>query len=67
LEVGCGMGAFTSRLSKMDYNIVGLDISDRMLLNAKYTTKDNYVQGDMEFLPFQDSTFDIVFASASFH
>lgn len=62
LELGCGTGAFTSKLS--NYNIVSLDISDKMLLKAK---RNKCVQGDMEFLPFQDNTFDIVFAPASLH
>ena len=67
LELGCGTGAFTSRLSKMGYNVAGLDISHTMLLNARRDSNGNYVQGDIESLPCQDSTFDIVFASASLH
>ncbi len=67
LELGCGTGAFTSRLSELGYNIVGLDISDKMLFNAKNISSNEYLQGDMDSLPFSDETFDIVFASASLH
>lgn len=67
LELGCGTGAFTSRLSIRGYNVLGLDISHKMLLKANSIRKNPYVQGDMEYLPFADNTFDVVFASASLH
>jgi ubiquinone/menaquinone biosynthesis C-methylase UbiE len=68
LELGCGTGAFTSRLLKRGYNIIGLDLSDKMLLNAKTLSHKNiYVQGDMELLPFLKNKFDVIFASASLH
>ncbi len=66
LEVGCGTGIYTYEMTKHFNNIIGLDISRGMLIEAKKkiinSTSYNVilVQGDAENIPFKDSSFDRV-------
>ena len=38
-ELGCGTGNITGRLAKMGYDMIGIDISEEMLLEAKEKEK----------------------------
>ena len=61
LDVACGTGYITRRL---DGEVVGLDQSARMLELAKEQAPNaTYVQGDAIPLPFDDGSFERVFAS----
>ena len=57
LDNGCGTGLLFPLL---DYSIVGLDLSSKLLEKAKERTdKSHYlVHGDSEYLPFRDNVFD---------
>jgi len=61
LDVGCGSGTF---LNDPKVNValgVGLDISHKILMEAKAKTKSAvFLQGDGERLPFADDSFDVV-------
>lgn len=63
LDVGCGIGSFEERLSKL--NIIGLDNSKNMLEEAQKRSNKNFVLGGAENLPFRDSSFDAVFYVAA--
>ena len=59
LDVGCGIGAFEQNLPSL--NIVGLDVSEEMLEEARKRSAKTFVRGDAEHLEFRDSAFDAVF------
>jgi len=63
LDVGCGTGVFTLNILGLGTRVIGLDISQPMLVRAgqkavKYPFRG--VAGDMRFLPFADECFDRV-------
>jgi ubiquinone/menaquinone biosynthesis C-methylase UbiE len=62
LDIGCGNGrylAFVARHSK----VVGLDISSKMARAAKQKARESdIVVADMEFIPFQDDAFDLLYS-----
>lgn len=63
LDVGCGTGVFTLNILGLGTRVIGLDISQPMLLRAgqkagKYPFRA--VAGDMGYLPFADQCFDRV-------
>lgn len=64
LDDGCGTGTMLELLS--DVNVVGLDISEKMLTKAKKRGK-KIVRGDSQRLPFADCTFDVVLARGLLH
>lgn len=59
LDVGCGIGSFEQNLSEL--NIIGLDISEEMLEEARKRSDKTFVQGNAEKLEFKDSMFDAAF------
>lgn len=70
LDVGCGTGEILNRIADNKENYYGIDLSDKMIDIAKSKNNSinvNYLVGDSEFLPFPDSTFDVVFCVESFH
>ena len=60
LDVGCGIGSFEKNLQNL--NIIGLDISEEMLKEARKRSDKTFVQGNVEELQFNDSKFDAVFS-----
>ncbi len=68
LDAGCGIGQHAIRLAKMvgaDGSVTGLDINAQLLEVAKSDALKKlgpdrvwFRQGDMEHMPFDDSTFD---------
>lgn len=59
LDIGCGIGSFEQNLP--DLNIIGLDVSEEMLEEARKRSDKIFVQGNAEQLEFEDSTFNAVF------
>ena len=59
LDIGCGSGNYTGALSKLGFNIYGVDISTEMLKKAKikYPHIDWY-EGDARKLPFSSDCYD---------
>jgi SAM-dependent methyltransferase len=68
VDLGCGTGAFTSRLQRYGFHLHGVDISPQSVTRAsqKVPSVDFHV-GDIESTPFPDCTFDVTFLSAVLH
>jgi len=65
LDLSCGNGRHTVALCEGGYNMVGLDISGRLLEIAKKKAADvsvnvSLVRADMRFLPFYSNVFSAV-------
>lgn len=72
LDIGCGTGRLAYRLLDLgrDMNIHGLDISEEMIGAAKSKPQNRWVDfkvGDVEELPYEADTFDIITCAHSFH
>jgi len=71
LEAGCGTGRFSIYLAKNGKKIVAMDTSKEMLNIAKQKaekenveTKIEFVESDIENIPFNDKSFDAVLSFA---
>lgn len=64
LDIGCGTGRHTQRLSRIATTTTGLDLAPGMVVQAQrnYPTI-HFLQGDAEQLPWQSAAFDVVFSS----
>ncbi len=67
LDLGCGSGAFTQYLLKLNGQVFALDISHDLIKRADNKDKIGFVSGDIENLPFADDTFDVVVFSGVLH
>ena len=70
LDVACGTGQQAARLSRLGWRTVGVDASEEMLRLGHYISWDvlrsvRLVRSVAEVLPFQDSSFDLVFCQGS--
>jgi len=71
LDIGCGTGNYTFKLENRSDEIIGCDVSDKMLekaLNKKISLKSkaNFIQSSAEKLPFKDEVFDLIISVATF-
>jgi ubiquinone/menaquinone biosynthesis C-methylase UbiE len=68
LDVACGTGQSTKALAAITKNVMGLDVSEEMLV---YARADNpgitFIQSPAESLPFEDDRFDLMTVSLAFH
>ena len=61
LDIGCGAGAFLQLVAERGARAFGLDASDALLDLARTRVPDADLRvGDMEALPYEDDTFDLV-------
>ncbi|NQT06940.1 MAG: methyltransferase domain-containing protein [Candidatus Omnitrophica bacterium] len=72
LDIGCGTGKFAYRLCNInkDARIHGIDISGDMIKKAEAKRRDENIEfkvGDVENLPYDSHTFDVITCSNSFH
>jgi ubiquinone/menaquinone biosynthesis C-methylase UbiE len=68
LNLGCGPGPDVETFVEAGYEVAGLDITQSFLTEAtERVPAGAFVRGDMRSLPFQDGSFDGIWASASFH
>ncbi len=72
LDIGCGEGDLLKLLqdsTEQRFELNGIDISENALEKAKRRLKDDvvFLQGDSEHLPFDDSSFDVIVCTHSFH
>ncbi len=67
LDIGCGAGAFLRLVSERGGNPYGLDASDTLVALAQSRLPEADVRvGEMEDLPWDDDTFDLVTGFNSF-
>ena len=67
LELGCGVGQYSKRLLELGYDVISSDIS-RIALNEVKKFNKNILLLDMNSrFPFNDNTFDLIFANLSIH
>jgi ubiquinone/menaquinone biosynthesis C-methylase UbiE len=66
LDVGCGTGLLFSHVAAEAQTVVGVDVSGRLLLQAKERARKfpdvNVVQADADHMPFKNDYFSMVFA-----
>ena len=69
LDVGCGKGFLLYDFTRVvpGVEVVGLDISDYAIENAKEEIKDKLVRGTASKLPFDDNSFDFVVSINTLH
>ncbi len=57
LDLACGTGRHTNPLTEEGFNVVGLDISSKLLEIANQHSQAQFVKADMQHLPFSDGVF----------
>jgi ubiquinone/menaquinone biosynthesis C-methylase UbiE len=68
VDLGCGSGTFTHLLQRAGYDCVGLDISGKLLeVGHRKHPGIQFLQGDIEQLPFADASFDGALLSGVVH
>lgn len=64
LDVGCGEGFVTEKISRKGRNIIGIDICKEKIEKAKKRVKNaKFYVGDVYHLPFKPNFFDLVIAT----
>lgn len=69
LDVGCGLGRLSRAIASEERQVVGVDISPRMILRARTEseiTNVTFIEGDFMTLDF-DRQFDCVISAAALH
>jgi len=72
LDVGCGTGKHSVKLSKKGFRTVAIELSLKGVIAAKghaekEHAKVHFVVGDVEHMPFKDNTFDMLFCGLLLH
>jgi ubiquinone/menaquinone biosynthesis C-methylase UbiE len=69
LDVGCGTGLMSAKLSSASRLVVAVDLSALMIARAwrQYGHAVEFIQADAEDLPFDDDAFDALINLISFH
>jgi ubiquinone/menaquinone biosynthesis C-methylase UbiE len=67
LDYGCGGGRSTRFLKKLGFETTGVDISSDMIKESKTRDQNGkYLQIKSGEIPFEDSTFDLIFSAIVF-
>ena len=67
LDVGCGVGAFLRIVTERNARAYGVDASEALLALARERLPEADLRvGDMEAIPYDDGTFDLVTGFSSF-
>jgi SAM-dependent methyltransferase len=68
VDLGCGTGAFTSRLRRYGFDLQGVDLSPQSVARASRKCPEiRFHVGDIESPPFPEAEFDVVFLSSVLH
>jgi ubiquinone/menaquinone biosynthesis C-methylase UbiE len=61
LDSGCGTGIIADKLNKKGYDVIGIDISPRMLMCAhKGSHLRKYIHSNSLDIPYEDDYFDLI-------
>lgn len=65
LDVGTGPGFLAIILALADHNVTAVDVTEAMLVQAQnnatqYGVEVNFVLSDVQCLPFEDNSFDLI-------
>ena len=67
LDIGCGSGIFSDFAQLKGISTTGIDACEKLIKHAKQRNPDvHFLEGDMEALPFNNSSFDVVCGFNSF-
>lgn len=67
LDIGCGSGVFCAMASALGAKVSGMDASEPLIAIANVRVPEgDFRVGEMEVLPYQDRTFDVVTGFSSF-
>ena len=67
LDIGCGSGIFCEMAAKRGARVSGLDASEQLLAIARQRVPSgDFRTGEMEELPYDDQSFDVVTGFSSF-
>lgn len=72
LDAGCGTGKCSIPFAKLGFKVIGVDISEKAIEVACQKAEEAKLSiifrvADLEALPFEDNTFDIVFCGGVLH
>ncbi|MFH1416468.1 MAG: class I SAM-dependent methyltransferase [Elusimicrobiota bacterium] len=70
LEIGCGTGLMTKKLSDYGFNVTALDISPELLEKAKTRVNNKntiFVCADVHTMPFESNSFEAVIGVSVLH
>jgi ubiquinone/menaquinone biosynthesis C-methylase UbiE len=71
LDVGCGTGAAVRSASRVAASAVGVDLSPGMIERARELAADSpnteFIEADVEALPFADASFSAALCTTSLH
>jgi ubiquinone/menaquinone biosynthesis C-methylase UbiE len=68
LDLGCGPGHDVALLVARGFEVVGIDVSEKMVKEArKRVPTATFVQGDFRTMDFESETFDAVWSVGSLH
>ena len=67
LDAGVGTGRFAKPLQDKEFEVVGIDLSQKMLGVAQKKGTVNLFRGDICFLPFKTHSFDAAICNAVLH
>lgn len=67
LDVGCGTGVLDFQLYKLGLKVIGLDISKKMLEEARRKYGLNCICADSITLPFKSNSFDLAISIVALH
>ena len=68
VDLGCGSGVFTDALRRRGYHCTGVDLSPKLIAIARARYRDiEFIEGDVEQLPFDGASFDGVLLSGLVH
>ena len=67
LDIGCGSGLFASLAAEKGANVTGVDATEALIARAEIRVPSaSFSVGEMEELPFEDASFDVVSGFNSF-
>src|SRR6186997_2005226 len=67
LDAGCGSGLFSSMAIESGAQVIGIDAAPALLEVARTRNpQNNFMEEDLEAMPFADNSFDIVTGFNSF-